>query len=585
MSAIRQLPLNGSAPLLATRRLGSAALRRGAVLAPVAALCLVFFVWPLLTVLLRSLDPAGQAHLSDLHLSLAHYREALTDATLRRIIGHTFVIAAWATALTGVLAFPVAYLISRLSRRAGMILLSLVMLQFWVSILVRLFAYTQILGRDGLINRLASTWGHGPYALLFNTPATIIGMIVYLLPYMVLILHAGMSGVDHSLLTAARTLGASPRQAFLRVYLPMVRSSIVTGLLLIFVLSLGFFLTPAVLGGPRDTTVAIYIQQQIDLYQWGTASAIGILLLVVTLIGYVAAVRLGGLAAAAPTGGASSKGTVTAEPLRFSTMSVALWVSAVLVLAALLLPLLVVVAVSFTDTSRLVWPPQGFTVHWYADVLQNPLWTDSIRKSAVVASGVAVASTSAGLVLARTMAALRSATGRTLLLSAVYAPLVVPLILLAIGVYDVQARLGLLGSTVGLVLAHTVIALPFAFAILNNALANIDSSLEPAAWTLGASRQRAFRRAVLPNIVPSVVAALLVSFITSWDEPVIALFQTGLDKTLPVTIFTMLKSGVTPALAAVATMMLVLVVLLMVVSALIGSRRAHRQAAGVHDEG
>lgn len=582
MSATQRVASPGAARVPARRRV-SPELRRASLLIPIVALVLVFFAWPILTVLMRSLNPDGQVGWGS--LTLTHYADALTDATLRRIIARTFLIAAWATVLTTVLAFPVAYLISRLPRRVGVVLLTLVMLQFWVSILVRLFAYTQILGREGVINRIAEALGHGPYSMLFNTSATVVGMIVYLLPYMVLILYAGMSGVDHNLVTAARTLGATPWQAFWRVYALLIRPSVVTEVLLIFVLSLGFFLTPAVLGGPRDTTVAIYIQQQIDIYQWGTASAIGILLLVVTIVGYAAAIRTGGLAAVTPTGGSSGKGTAGAEPLRLTPVTILLWVISCLVLLALLLPLLVVVAVSFTETTRLVWPPEGFTTRWYSEVLTGSQWIDSIRKSAIVASGVAVLSTLIGLVLARVMIALRSPSWRSILLSAVYAPLVVPVILLAIGTYDVQARLHLLGTTIGLVLAHTILAFPFTFAILNNALANVDSSIEPAAWTLGASRRRAFWSAVMPNIMPSVIAALLVSFITSWDEPVIALFQTGLEKTLPVTIFSMLRSGVTPALAAVATLMLLLVLVLFGGVMLLSGYLAHRRikASGGRD--
>lgn len=555
--------------------------RRALLLLPVAGLVGAFLVWPIVSVLLRSLDPDGRVDWSSPRFTLEHYAEVVTDPTLRDVIVHTSVIALVATAITAVLAFPVAYLASRLSRRAGLLLLGLVLLQFWISILVRLFAYTQVLGREGFINSLAESAGLGPYPLLFNTTATVIGMVVYLLPYMVVILYSGMAGINVELLTAARTLGATPRQAFLQVYVPLVRPAFVTGVLLVFVLSLGFFLTPAVLGGPGDTTVSIYIQQQIGLYQWGVASAIGILLLVVTLVGYAAAVRAGGLASSLTSNGQGGKGTTAREPLRFGLTTLLLWVMTAVVIVILLLPLVVVVPVSFTETSRLVWPPEGATTRWYAEVLESPSWLAAIRKSAIVAAATAVLSTAVALVLARAAAALRSPLARSILLSAVYAPLVVPLILLAIGVFDVQTRLGLIGSNTGLVLAHTIIAFPFAFAILHGALAGIDDALEPAAWTLGASRRRAFWATVVPNIVPSLMAAFLIGFITSWDEPVIALFQTGIDKTLPVTILTQIKAGVTPALAAVATMLVALVLLLLLLTTLWSGRsgRAGRARA------
>jgi putative spermidine/putrescine transport system permease protein len=135
-------------------------------------------------------------------------------------------------------------------------------------------------------------------------------------------------------------------------------------------------------------------------------------------------------------------------------------------------------------------------------------------------------------------------------------PLIVPVILLGIGIYDVQGRLGLIGSDIGLVIAHSVLCLPLVFLVLANALAAVDVSLEQAAWTMGASNGRAFWNVVVPIIMPALVGAFLISFVTSWDEAVLAMFQTGLDKTLPVTIYSFLKSGITPAVSAVATVVI-----------------------------
>lgn len=556
---------------------------RPLLLLPVLALLAVFFVWPMLDILLRSLHPEGKAVFGSPTVDFGNYTEIFSDAALRSVVGHTFLVAVWATVITAILAFPTAYLLSRLSRRAAVVVLTLILIPFWVSILVRLFAFTQILGREGVVNDVASTLNlGGPYSLLFNTSATVIGMVAYLLPYMILILYSGMSGVDTTLVTAAKTLGASGAQAFRRVYFPLVRSSLVAGMLLVFVLSLGFFLTPAILGGAQDTTIPIYIQSQISSFQWGSASATGMLLLAVTLVGYAGAIRGGGMGVL--TGGESrslGKGTVEREPLRAGPLAVVLWIAAGVVLLILLLPLLIIVPSSFDTSQSLSWPPKGFTTNWYEDVLTQPLWTDAIAKSAVVAVGTALLSTVVGLILARFAQQLRSKLALSTLQAAVYAPLIVPVILLAVGIYDVQARLGLLGTTAGLVLAHTVIAFPLAFAVLSTALSNMDPALESAAWTLGASRRRTFWKVVMPNITPSVIGALLITFVTSWDEAVIALFQTGLEKTLPVTIFSYIKSGVQPSVAAVATMLVALVlvgmVLLLIGGALVRRRRGRVQ--------
>lgn len=555
------------------------ALGRVLFLAPLVGLLVVSLAWPLFDVLLRSLNPDGSAALFSSETTFSHYSEVFADETLRQVLTNTLVIALWATVVTTALAFPVSYLLTRLSRRTAIVILTLVMVPFWVSILVRLFAFTSILGKQGIVNSVAGDVGlGGPFSLLFNRTATIIGMVAYLLPYMILVLYAGMSSIDTTLMTAAKTLGANSRQAFLRVYFPLVRTSLLSGMMLLFVLSLGFFLTPSILGGPRDTTIPVYIQSQVTNFQWGTASATGIILLVVTLIGFAGVLRGIGISGLTGTAqGGSGKGAAAQERLRLSLSSVVLWTMTALVLLLMLAPLLVIVPSSFGTSELLTWPPAGFTTDWYGEVLNEPVWTDAIGKSALVAFGTALLSTALGLHLARMVGRMRNKTARSLLHALVYSPIVVPVILLAVGIYGVQARLGLLGTNLGLILAHSVIALPLAFAVLSSALNNLDPSLETAAWTLGASKREAFWRVVIPNIMPSLVGALLITFVTSWDEVVIAIFQTGLEKTLPVTIFGFVKSGVTPAVAAVATLLVLAVTVVVVIYALASAHRSARR--------
>jgi putative spermidine/putrescine transport system permease protein len=152
------------------------------------------------------------------------------------------------------------------------------------------------------------------------------------------------------------------------------------------------------------------------------------------------------------------------------------------------------------------------------------------------------------------------------------APLIVPVILLAIGIFDVQGRLGLIGTDAGLILAHALLCVPLTFLVLANALAFIDVSMEQAAWTMGAGSIKAFWSIVMPSMVPAIIGSLIISFVTSWDEAVIAMFQTSFDKTLPVTIYSLLRSGITPAVSAVAA----IVTLPVLAGALIYGVRAAR---------
>jgi putative spermidine/putrescine transport system permease protein len=161
---------------------------------------------------------------------------------------------------------------------------------------------------------------------------------------------------------------------------------------------------------------------------------------------------------------------------------------------------------------------------------------------------------------------MRSTAGKALVSGLAFAPLITPAILLAIGEYDVQLRLGLTGTIGGLILAHTVVAAPLAFAIIVAAMGGSDRGIEAAAWTLGASRTRAFWTIVVRGIVPSIAGAFVIAFVTSWDEVVLALFlQTGPTKTLPVTIYKYLESGIVPTVPAVASLLVTAVIVILAI--------------------
>ena len=530
-----------------------------ALLLPAIAIFALSLAWPMVNIVLRSLHEKGRAALGD-SLFWGHYAAIAEDDLLRQVVLHSLMLAVIATAITMLLAFPAAYVISRLTRQLSSLMMVVILMPFWVSIIVRLFAFTTILGQQGLINSAAAYFDLGPFDLLYNSFATIVGMVAYLLPYLILILLSAMMSIDTSLMTAARTMGASERRVFIDIYLPQVRPALLSGALLIFVLSLGFFLTPAILGGPHDLTIPIFIQQQVQIYQWGKASAMGVVLLAVSALGYLLALKIGGKGILTPAQH-GSRGTAAQDPLRATPVTLLCWLALAFVLVILILPLLVVIPTAFSETTTIRFPPVGFTGKWFIEVLTTPQWLDAFFKSIRIGLMTAIVAMLAGLALARVGTQLRSEFWRIAIQVVAISPLIVPVILLAIGIFDVQSRLHLIGSDLGLVLAHGVLCLPLTFLVMANALAFIDLSLEQAAWTMGAGRAHAFRTIVVPNLMPAIVGGLVISFVTSWDETVLALFQTGLDKTLPVTIYSFLKSGITTAVSAVAALVTVPVLL------------------------
>lgn len=520
-------------------------------------------VIPLAGVLLRSLDPEGRLSFASPNFSLANYAELLDDPIYQIILQNTFVVAVVATVVTVLLAYPVCFFLSRLSRGWGGALLLVALFPFWTSILVRLFAFTQILPQFGL---------------MYTTAATIIGMVYYLLPYMIAILYASMLTIDDELINAARTLGATLGQALRRVFVPLTKPGVFVGATMVFVISLGFFLTPAILGGGADLTVATFIQQQVNIANWGTASAMASVLLVLTLAVFFGASRLFSPDQVAVVGIGSQKGVSRSEALRFTWPVVTGLLFTLAVFFFLLAPLVIVVMLSFTPTTFLAFPPAGFSGRWYVSFFSDTDWLSSAWLSLQVALLTAGSATLLGLLTA--IGLTRGRVPARAVISALFlAPLIVPVILMAVALFDVANRLHLSGTVAGYVLGHTLLALPITVMIASNALRAIGTELEQAARTLGATRRKAFTMVTARIMAPSLGVAAVFAFVTSWDEPVIALFMSTGKPTLPVHIFNHIQTEVTPTVAAVSSMLMAVVLVGGLVFALVSAARRRRLAA------
>ena len=195
------------------------------------------------------------------------------------------------------LGYPVALALSRLRRGAATVVLIVVLLPFWTSVLVRSYAWMVLLGRHGVINELLIGVGliGAPLRLLNTSFAVHIAMIHILLPYMILPIASVLRQIDGALPRAAAGLGAPPWRVFLHVVLPLSLPGVAAGTLLVFVLSLGFYITPALVGGPRDLMLSMLIAQQVDLLNWPYAACLSAALLAVTLLLIVAFQRLPGM--------------------------------------------------------------------------------------------------------------------------------------------------------------------------------------------------------------------------------------------------------------------------------------------------
>ncbi|MBB95147.1 MAG: ABC transporter permease [Rhodobacteraceae bacterium] len=248
----------------------------GMLLIPLMAFLLVFYLLPVFLMLLRS---AGEGW------SFAPFVAAFDSVVTVKVFVFTVKVAVGVTLLTLLLAYPLAYFIVTTSDRMAALLMAIVLVPFWTSILIRSYAWMVLLGRKGVINELLTWIGviETPIRMLNTTFAVYIGMIHVLLPFMILPILSALKGIDGRLVAAAENLGAGPASVFRHVILPLSMPGVIAGSVLVFVLALGFYITPALIGGPQDMMISMLIAQKVELYEWPEASAIAAVLLVLTL--------------------------------------------------------------------------------------------------------------------------------------------------------------------------------------------------------------------------------------------------------------------------------------------------------------
>lgn len=575
-------------------------------------------LWPLLILLLLLLVvPVGQLLAVSVvdrqgAFTTAQYVSLFRSATHIRILANTFELAGWTTLICILLGYPVAYLLANASGRSRSWLALFVLLPFWTSFLVRTFAWIIMLGRKGVVNSGMAALGFSePLPLIYNYTGVLIGMSHALMPIAILTMASVMEGIPKDLTKAAGTLGAGRSQAFLRIYLPLSMPGVASAALMVFITALGFFITPALLGGPRETMISQVIIDSVQvLLNWSRASALATLLLVSTIVVFVLYDRLVGFSTISggeerrrrPSDGALARWWRRFIKVVVAKLGVVLHgcdelifrrgklnqggapsgVKAVgfLVLGFLVLPSLVVIPVSFTQSNFLEWPPQGFTLKWYEAYLESPLWLSATWRSLTVGIASAILATLIGAPAAFVLAKRRFPL-RGVVFGLILAPMILPRMIIALALFYLYAQIGLVGSSIGLILSHVILAVPYVVVTMIAVLRNHDERLEQAAGTLGARPWQAIRRITIPLIWPGLASAFLFAFVTSFDELTVALFVTGgLSATLPKQMWDDALLKVSPILAAVSTVILVAVTIVVFAGEMFRRRSLQRTQGG-----
>lgn len=552
---------------------------------PAFAILLAVLGIPIVLLFLSSLNAPA--------FSLANYQAFLGQRANVRVLFQTIEVSVVATAICLIIGYPMAYLITAASKRLRMTLLALVIIPYLTSLLARTYAWIVILGDRGLINNVLLEFGliSSPLPLIYNRMAVYIGMVHIMLPVMILPLVSVMMGIDKSLMAAARSMGARPFAAFWRVFLPLSLPGVRSGTLLVFVSCLGFYITPAALGGLGDAMLSTFIASQIsssfDLKGSATAAFIllGIAAVMLSMLGLDLSGTPGRAAAPAQNSLLSRLpliGMLTRYLNELATRARAKrWTAqlyqtggeshseivgrafVLLVMFYLLFPGMVVIIMSFSPGSFLEFPPSTLSLKWYRSFFGDPSWTGAAWTSIHIGIAVAILSTVVGTLaaygLSRTFPRLRAFLTMVLL-----APITFPSIVVAIAAYFGLLNLGLIGTETGIVLAHSIGSIGLVVVIVSATLANFDRRLEQAAKSMRAGPLQTFRRVTLPLIRPGIIGGAVFAFIHSFDEVIVSSLVSGFSiRTLPLKIWEDVRHEIDPTIAAVASLLMLLPLLWM----------------------
>lgn len=577
-------------------------LAMGSVIAatPLLVLLIGFLVIPLSYIFWGSFEGTT--------LNLAHYARVFTSAANLNILVHTLCVGLIVTLVSIVLGYPVAYLLTKVRSLSLSILSVFILIPLFTAFLIRTYAWMIILGREGIINNALIWLGaiSTPLQLLNTTFAVVVGMTHVFVPMAIFTMYSAMARIDHDYAHAAQILGAKPVQAFLRVYLPMTLPGVFSAGILIFITAIGFYITPALLGGPSDTMISQLIVDQMTTllnFELGYASSM-VLLFVTIVILFVASLFIPlEMIWSSATSSSNSEPRAAARLLNpvkrmlgplvavveGGTHAVTkplltknggwLWAYTVVILMFLTAPLIVVVILSFSSSPFVVFPPPGFSLQWWEKLANAADWHQSFFFSIQLGIAAAFVATIIGTMGAFWLVRTKFLFKKMLFLVSL-SPLMVPVVIIATSLYVFEARLKILGTFTGLVIGHVLLSVPYVIVVMAAALRNFDASLEPAAAVHGARPHQVLRLVTLPILKPALLTASLLAFLTSFDELLVGLFLLGRQTpTLPIKFWADIKYQIDPLLSAASTLIVVLVTASIITVQLIRVRHEKRIAA------
>ncbi len=499
--------------------------------------------------------------------TVGNYTRFFSSGTYWPTLLRSFAFVGLASAVTVVLTFPFAYFVAtkvRPQRRLLWILVAVI--PFWTSYLIRVFAWLNMFGDEGLINQALTGLGltHAPVGLFgFDKPAIVITFVYLLFPLCFLGIYISIERMNASMLEVAADLGAKPWRSLLTITLPIARTGILAGFVLSFITMMGDYATPQLIGGTNGILYSNLIVNQFNnSVQWGFGSALAVVLLASIFL-LLAILRRS-------TGKVEAAGEYT---MGFAHQrSPLLFAYSLFYLVFLYAPPALLVVLSFNDSDQSGLPFVGFTTRWFGEVFSNQVLIDSLRTSLQVALVAVLASSILG-----TLAAVQISrvTGRVRAfnLAVISVPLFLPPVVLGLAIIIGLNALGVERGLWTIIVGHIILTLPVVTLLVLVRLEGLDRNQELAAMDLGAKPWRAFFGISVPQALPGIVAGAMIAFALSMDEFILTFLVTGSQQTLPLYIFGSLRIRVSPDLNAVSALMLGASFVLLTVGTLIAFGR------------
>ena len=491
--------------------------------------------------------------------NLANYAKVVISPTYQFLIGKTIGVAFLAALIAALIAYPMAFFVTRYIRRNKLTAVLLVVIPLWVSLLVRVFAWRIILGESGLLNSFLVTTGilEKPSTALLYTPFTVFLTLTYVcIPFVFVTSYTALERIPRSLIEASADSGASGWRSFWTVIWPLSRQGAALGFMLAFLVAVGDYITPSMVGGLDGTMLGMVIAAQFGLVgNWPLGAAMSITLMVVVTVVLILVARLSRSRGVLESGETGM--TVEAGHRKFLSPAGRIghamaWVAFVIPYVILYAPLLIIALFSFNDSTIQTLPFAGFTTKWYAALWgDQALWIALQRTWLVAFSAVtigAVVGTGFALVFHYL-----TIPGSSLLQSILALPVALPGVVLGVSLAIGFRAFGIPPGILRVVLGHASFVMPVVMLVVLARLQRLDPSYAHASMDLGANRRRTFIHVIFPLLRSALIGGALLGFTLSVDEVIVTLFLTGVTPTLPIHIWNQMRFGFTPSVNAIFT--------------------------------